>query len=73
MVLISPEGFKVYRAFRFNFQLSNNEAEYEALISGLKLAKTLPARRLKIGSDSRLVVGQVNDQFETPRKHNEAI
>lgn len=55
IVLISPKGFKIYRAFCF--QMSNNEAKYEALIGGLKLAKTLPARCLKIRFDSRLVVG----------------
>ncbi|XP_019184571.1 PREDICTED: uncharacterized protein LOC109179516 [Ipomoea nil] len=64
VVLISPKGFKAYQAFRFCFPLSNNEAEYEALIGGLRLARALQTRHLKIRSDSRLVVGHVNNQFE---------
>ncbi|XP_019175767.1 PREDICTED: uncharacterized protein LOC109171093 [Ipomoea nil] len=64
VVLISPEGFRAYQALRFCFPLSNNEAEYEALIGGLRLAQALQARNLKIRSDSRLVVGHVNNQFE---------
>ncbi|XP_031124269.1 uncharacterized protein K02A2.6-like [Ipomoea triloba] len=64
-VLISLEGFKAYQAFRFKFPVSNNEAEYEALVGGLKLAKALQVSSLTIRSDSRLVVGHVNNQFET--------
>ncbi|XP_019160438.1 PREDICTED: uncharacterized protein LOC109157006 [Ipomoea nil] len=64
VVLISPEGLKAYQALRFRFTLSNNEAEYEALIGGLRLAQALQARSLKIRSDSQLVVGHVNNQFE---------
>ena len=40
----------------------NNEAEYEALIIGLKLAKELETPALQIFSDSWLVVGQVNGE-----------
>ena len=35
MMLISPEGHKIHCALRFEFQASNNEAEYEVLITGL--------------------------------------
>ena len=42
----------------------NNETEYEALIIGLKLAKELKIPALWIFSNSQLVVGQVNGEFE---------
>ena len=38
IVLVSPKGHRLLNAIHFTFQLSNNEAEYEALVGGLKLA-----------------------------------
>ncbi|VFQ82001.1 unnamed protein product [Cuscuta campestris] len=64
VVFTTSEGFKVYHALIFNFKLTNNEAEYEALIGGLRLAKTLQINCLKIKSDSSLVVGHINGNME---------
>ncbi|XP_019200215.1 PREDICTED: uncharacterized protein LOC109193838 [Ipomoea nil] len=64
VVLITPEGFWAYYALRFAFKLSNNEAEYEALLVGLRLALNMRVKKLKIRCDSRLVVGQVTGEFE---------
>ncbi|CAH9118568.1 unnamed protein product [Cuscuta europaea] len=64
VVLISPEGFRTYYAIRFNFRVSNNEAEYEALLSGLRLATGLKAKHIRIKCDSKLVVGQVEGSYE---------
>ncbi|XP_019176184.1 PREDICTED: uncharacterized protein LOC109171588 [Ipomoea nil] len=64
VVLITPEGFRAYYALRFAFKLSNNEAEYEALLGGLRLALNMRVEKLKIRCDSRLVVGQVTGEFE---------
>ena len=36
LILTSPYGIDVEYALRFGFQASNNEAEYEAVIAGLK-------------------------------------
>ena len=38
--------------FRFSFKASNNEAEYEALIAGLKLAREMKVESLEIYNDS---------------------
>lgn len=64
LLLISPEGFECSYALRFNFPASNNEAEYEALITGLSLARRLGVVRLKVHSDSQLVVKQVLGEYE---------
>ena len=61
IMLISPEGHKIHCALCFGFKASNNEAEYEAFIAGLRLAKELQARSIQIYSDSQLVVNQVNE------------
>ena len=37
LILVSPEGHRMYYALRFSFKASNNEVEYKALIAGLKL------------------------------------
>ena len=47
-----------------SFRTSNNEAEYEALIAGLKAAKKLDAEEVEIFLDSCLVVSQVERSFE---------
>ena len=47
------------------FSANNNESEYEATIAGLELALAMGADSLLIQSDSQLVVGQVNAEFES--------
>ena len=46
------------------FPSTNNEAEYEALIVGLRIAKELNIRALQIFSDSQLIVCQVKKEFQ---------
>ncbi|XP_021715731.1 uncharacterized protein LOC110683648 [Chenopodium quinoa] len=60
----SPEGDKFEYALRFQFQASNNEVEYEALLVGLRMCKAARATKIDVCSDSLLVVGQVNGDFE---------
>ncbi|VFQ61776.1 unnamed protein product [Cuscuta campestris] len=64
IVFTTPEGFKIYHAIVFNFKLTNNEAEYEALAGGLRLAQALKISRVNIKSDSSLIVGQVTGNME---------
>ncbi|CAL8992900.1 unnamed protein product [Prunus brigantina] len=63
LVLISPDKVVLEYALRFKFHASNNEAEYEALLAGLRLAKEMGAMQIQIFSDSQLVVHQVNQDF----------
>ncbi|GKV37609.1 hypothetical protein SLEP1_g45619 [Rubroshorea leprosula] len=64
VVLIGPDGFKSEHALRFKFQTTNNAAEYEALIYGLKLASEMKVQSIQVFSDSQLVVAQVNGSCE---------
>nr|XP_011463623.1 PREDICTED: uncharacterized protein LOC101300244 [Fragaria vesca subsp. vesca] len=64
IILETPDGFKHEYALEFQFKASNNAAEYEALIRGLQLARGIGVERVKIFSDSQLVVKQVNESFE---------
>jgi hypothetical protein len=57
VVLISPQGDKLKYVLRMSFpQASNNEAEYEALLHGMKIAKACKATRLKIFGNSNLII-----------------
>ncbi len=49
---------------RLQYPTTNNEAKYEALLTGLRIAKVLGVTTLRVLSDSQLVVGQVNDAYE---------
>ncbi|KAM1838073.1 hypothetical protein ACFX14_019788 [Malus domestica] len=51
-------------ALRFKFKASNNEAEYEALLAGLRLAQHLGVKQIDIFSGSQLVVNQVTNNFD---------
>lgn len=64
MILTSPEGFKVQQAIHIRFKATNNEVEYEAILAGLRLAKSLEVRHLVIFSDSQLVVKQIVGEYE---------
>jgi ribonuclease HI len=65
VVSISLQGDKLKYLLRMSFpQASNNEAEYEALLHGMKMAKACGATRLKIFGDSNLVVQQVMNRCD---------
>ncbi|XP_074327345.1 uncharacterized protein LOC141665263 [Apium graveolens] len=51
-------------AIHFKFYVTNNDAEYEALINGLKIALEVGVMNLIARSDSELVVNQVNGGFQ---------
>ncbi|XP_074337090.1 uncharacterized protein LOC141674268 [Apium graveolens] len=63
LILISPEGFTIQHAITFSFKATNNQAEYEALISGLKLAKSLGISKMIVYSDSQIVVKQTSGEY----------
>ncbi|XP_074351489.1 uncharacterized protein LOC141690599 [Apium graveolens] len=63
LILKSPEGFTIQTAISFGFSATNNQAEYEAPITGLKLAKTLRIQNLNIYNDSQIVVKQTNGEY----------
>ena len=64
VVLKSPEADTLKRKVRLHYQTTNNEAEYEALLKGLELAKSLGAKSVLVQGDSQLVIGQVNGTYE---------
>nr|GEW14615.1 reverse transcriptase domain-containing protein [Tanacetum cinerariifolium] len=53
LILTSPEGTEFTCALRFQFIASNNEAEYEALIAGLRIVAQMGVRNVHVSVDSK--------------------
>jgi ribonuclease HI len=64
IALISPEGLVLEQAVRLKFSASNNEAEYEAMLIGLRTARKLGAGNLQIFCDSQLVANQISGEYQ---------
>jgi ribonuclease HI len=64
IVILTPEGDAVECAMRFDFKATNNQAEYEALLAGLRVCVALGADEIEIFSDSQVVVNQVLDEYQ---------
>ncbi|KAH7844703.1 hypothetical protein Vadar_030763 [Vaccinium darrowii] len=65
VVLFSPEGLVLEQAQRLGFSATNNVAEYEALLAGLRSAMEFKVSKLKIFYDSQLVVNQLLREYAT--------
>ena len=52
-------------SYKLNFQCTNNIAEYEALMLGLKLLKKLGAKRIMVRGDSELIIKQIKGEYAT--------
>ena len=64
VVLTSSKGDKLRYTLQIHFAASNNVAEYEALIHGLRLAKELGICRILCYGDSDLVVQQSSSDWD---------
>ena len=56
VVIQTPEGDKIECMIRLDFLTTNNEAEYEALVAGLDLAKAAGAENMIIHCDSQVIM-----------------
>jgi ribonuclease HI len=59
LLFISPLGEHLRYAVRLHFPASNNMAEYEALLRGLRITIKTGIKRLDVRGDSQLVINQV--------------
>ncbi|KAL0458402.1 UNVERIFIED_CONTAM: Ribonuclease HI [Sesamum latifolium] len=64
IVLTTPQGDDMEFAVKFEFKASNNEAEYKALVLGMRIAQDAGASHLLAYFDSQLMVKQVNGEYE---------
>ena len=64
VVIKTPEGDKIECMIRLDFPTTNNEAEYEALVAGLNLAKAVGVENMIIHCDSQVITSQINGDYE---------
>ena len=64
-VIISPEGSHTPFTARLCFNCTNNMAEYEACILGIRAAIDLRIKFLSVFGDSALVISQIKGEWDT--------
>jgi ribonuclease HI len=72
VLLISPKGEQLKYVLQVFWKVSNNEAEYEALLHGLRLAISLGIKRLLVYGDSAVVINQVNKSWDRNKENMDA-
>jgi len=65
IILTTPKESIIEQSFTLGFPASNNEAEYEVVITGLQTVIILRVSGVKVRSDSSLVVNQVSSEYVT--------
>ena len=64
IVIVSLDIITIEKSLRLGFSATNNEAEYEALLTGVAMIKKLGGKVVEVFSDSRLVVGQIKGELK---------
>ena len=64
VILLSSKKDILKYGVQLQFHAMNNEAEYEAVWTSLRVAKALGVRNLKLNFDSKLMTGQMNNEYE---------
>ncbi|GAA0150387.1 hypothetical protein LIER_09340 [Lithospermum erythrorhizon] len=59
VLIRGPDGVVIEYPLRFTFPTTNNEAEYEAMVDGLTIVKSLEIDRIWVKGDSKLMIEQV--------------
>jgi ribonuclease HI len=72
VLLISPMGEQLKYVLQIFWKVSNNEAEYEALLHGLRLAASLGIKRLLVYGDYAVVINQVNKSWDRNKENMDA-
>lgn len=65
VVLTPPTGDTVQYVLQILYTGSNNAAEYEALLHGLRMAVSMGIQRVEVRGDSNLAISQINGDFDS--------
>jgi ribonuclease HI len=72
VLLISPMGEQLKYVLQIFWKVSNNEAEYKALLHGLRLAASLGIKWLLVYGNSAVVINQVNKYWDRNKENMDA-
>ncbi|XP_073030713.1 uncharacterized protein [Primulina eburnea] len=64
VIIISPSGEKIKLAVRIDPRVTNNEAEYEAILARIQAALEVGPSRIILLSDSQLITQQIKGLYE---------
>ena len=64
VVITAHDGEILKYGVQLKFPATNNKAEYEGVLMGLRLGKVLGMKNLLVQSDSKLVVEQIKGEYE---------
>lgn len=64
VVLVTQAGNELEYAIRFGFKTTNNEVEYEVMLTRLCLSYTLEAKQVRVNSNYQLMVGLLQGEYE---------
>ena len=62
--MTTPDGEGLKYGVQLKFLATNNETEYKGILTGLRLGEALGAKNLLVQSDSKLVIGQIKEEYE---------
>lgn len=65
ILFITSQKYSIPKAYKILFPCTNNIAEYEALVNGIKLAIEWKIVELHIYGDLQLIINQINDLYQT--------
>ncbi|GAU37759.1 hypothetical protein TSUD_102760 [Trifolium subterraneum] len=65
IILENGDGVLIEVSLGLSFPTTNNQAEYEVFLAGLRLAEDMGAEEIKIFTDSQLVASQVSGEYQT--------
>ncbi|GAU41009.1 hypothetical protein TSUD_178480 [Trifolium subterraneum] len=65
IILENGDGVLIEVSLRLSFPTTNNQAEYEAFLAGLRLAEDMGAEEIKIFTDSQLIASQLSGEYQT--------
>jgi len=64
VVLVSPCQETISLSFKLEFEVTNNVAEYEALVLGIRVAQKMGIREMAVFGDAELIVLQVKNVYQ---------
>jgi ribonuclease HI len=69
VVLVSPWKEIVSLSYKIEFEATNNVAEYEALVLGMRVAKEMGIEEVAVFGDAELIIQQVKNAYRAKHPH----
>ena len=71
VIITTPDGKVLKYGVQLKFPATNNMIEYEGILMRLRLEKALRAKNLLVKSDSKLVIGQIKEEYEAKEERKQ--